>query len=69
MYCSEECRAIDLQKFHEFECTEVKKDHYDSSILEMKILCDMLYHFNWDVEAMKKFFDSHHGKKPSSTLT
>jgi hypothetical protein len=63
MYCSEECRAIDLQKFHQFDCSRRTKIHCITKDKSMSMLCEMLYHFDWDVNAMKDFFNSHQRHK------
>jgi hypothetical protein len=66
MYCSEECRAIDLQKFHQFECAGRTKFHCSSRLKAMSMLCEMLYHFDWNLKAVKDFYNSHQKHKTLS---
>jgi hypothetical protein len=63
MYCSHECKIIHLERLHQFECAE----KFKPSLTEVEVLitrtkralCELLYRFEWDVDAVKTFFDSH----------
>jgi hypothetical protein len=56
MFCSEGCKVIALQKFHQFECQGAAAAGKEEATIEMQMLCEMLSQFDWNVDAMRKFF-------------
>lgn len=59
MYCSEECLATDREKFHQFECGfEENPNEAFTEYSALKMLCQMLYHFNWNLDELRTFLEA-----------
>lgn len=59
MYCSKDCMALDEDKFHQFDCVEDSEDENPARDTSLQMLCQILHHFNWNVDEMKKLLDDH----------
>lgn len=55
MYCSQECMDEDENKYHEFDCVTEPEDDMDCHDVDFKMLCEVLFEFNWKVEETKNF--------------
>jgi hypothetical protein len=53
---------VHKKKIHQFECNaEVEIEAYEDHVNEF--LCGMLYHFNWDADSMRVFFEQNQSDK------